>query len=153
MIRRPPRSTLFPYTTLFRSMTLFRLRQWMVDAIPATLRYSYAVGIGLFLTFIGLNQTGIVTLGSPGSPVRPGHLTSLSVLLSILGFLLMTVLSIRRFPAAILSGVLATALLSFVTGAAPAPSGWVSRPPSLQPLFFQLDRSEERRVGKEGQSR
>ena len=124
---------------LFILMTLFRLRQWMVNAIPATLRYSYAVGIGLFLTFIGLNQTGIVTLGTPGAPVRPGHLTSLSVLLSIFGFLLMTVLSIRRFPAAILSGVLATALLSFVTRVAPAPSGWVSRPPSLQPVLFRFD--------------
>jgi adenine/guanine/hypoxanthine permease len=124
---------------LFILMTLFRLRQWMVDAIPATLRYSYAVGIGLFLTFIGLNQTGIVTMGFPGAPVRPGHLTSLSVLLSIFGFLLMTVLTIRRFPAAILSGVLATALLSFVTRVAPAPAGWISRPPSLQPVFFQFD--------------
>ena len=120
---------------LFILMTLFRLRQWMVDAIPTTLRYSYAVGIGLFLTFIGLNQTGIVTIGSPGAPVRPGHLTSLSVLLSVFGFLLMTVLTIRRFPAAILCGVLATALLSFVTGVAPAPTGWVSRPPSLAPVF------------------
>jgi AGZA family xanthine/uracil permease-like MFS transporter len=124
---------------LFILMTLFRLRQWMVDAIPATLRYSYAVGIGLFLTFIGLNQTGIVTMGFPGAPVRPGHLTSLSVLLSIFGFLLMTVLTIRRFPAAILSGVLATAVLSFVTRVAPAPTGWISRPPSLQPVFFQFD--------------
>src|SRR5208337_1234889 len=116
---------------LFILMTLLRLRQWMVDAIPTTLRYSYAVGIGLFLTFIGLNQAGIVTLGSPGAPVRPGHLTSLPVLLAVLGFLLMTLLTIRRFPAAILCGVLATALLSFVTGAAPAPIGWMSRPPSL----------------------
>jgi AGZA family xanthine/uracil permease-like MFS transporter len=124
---------------LFVLMTLLRLRQWMVDAIPTTLRYSYAVGIGLFLTFIGLNQTGIVTMGSPGAPVRPGHLTSLSVLLSVFGFLLMTVLTIRRFPAAILSGVLVTALLSFVTRVAPAPTGWVSRPPSLAPVFFQLD--------------
>jgi AGZA family xanthine/uracil permease-like MFS transporter len=90
-------------------------------------------------TFIGLNQTGIVTMGFPGAPVRPGHLTSLSVLLSIFGFLLMTVLTIRRFPAAILSGVLVIALLSFVTRVAPAPTGWVSRPPSLQPVFFQFD--------------
>ena len=58
---------------LFTLMTIFKLRQWMVDAIPLTLRYSYAVGIGLFLTFIGLNQTGIVALGFPGAPVRPGH--------------------------------------------------------------------------------
>ena len=56
---------------LFILMTLFRLRKWMVEAIPPTLRYSYAVGIGLFLTFIGLNQTGIVTIGSPGAPARP----------------------------------------------------------------------------------
>src|SRR5215470_12213609 len=41
---------------LFVLLTVFRLRRWMVDAIPLTLRYSYAVGIGLFLTFIGLNQ-------------------------------------------------------------------------------------------------
>ena len=124
---------------LFILLTLFRLRQWMVDAIPASLRYSYAAGIGLFLTFIGLNQAGIVTLGSAGAPVRPGHLTSLPVLLAIFGFLLMTFLTIRRFPAAILCGVLATALLSFVTGAAPAPTGWMSRPPSLAPVFFKFD--------------
>ncbi len=124
---------------LFILLTLFRLRQWMVDAIPASLRYSYAAGIGLFLTFIGLNQAGIVTLGSAGAPVRPGHLTSLPVLLAVFGFLLMTVLTIRRFPAAILCGVLATALLSFVTGAAPAPTGWMSRPPSLAPVFFKFD--------------
>jgi len=48
---------------IFVLLTIFRLRKWMVDAIPLTLRYSYAVGIGLFLTFIGLNQTGIVTIG------------------------------------------------------------------------------------------
>ena len=124
---------------LFILLTLFRLRQWVVDAIPATLRYSYAVGIGLFLAFIGLNETGIVALGSPGAPVRAGHLTSASVLLAIFGFLLMTVLSIRRFPAAILTGVLATTLLAFATRLAPAPTAWVGRPPSLQPVLFQLD--------------
>jgi AGZA family xanthine/uracil permease-like MFS transporter len=124
---------------LFILLTLFRLRKWMVDAIPLTLRYSYAVGIGLFLTFIGLNQTGIVVLGFPGAPVRPGHLTSPAVLLAIFGFLLMTVLSIRRFPAAILTGVLATAVISFVTGVAPTPAGWISRPPSLAPVFMKFD--------------
>ncbi|MBI3475943.1 MAG: NCS2 family permease [Acidobacteria bacterium] len=124
---------------VFVLLTIFRLRKWMVDAIPLTLRYSYAVGIGLFLTFIGLNQTGIVTIGFPGAPVRPGHLTSASVLVAISGFLLISVLSIRRFPAAILTGVLATAVLSFLTGVAPAPTGWMSRPPSLAPVFLQFD--------------
>src|SRR5215475_15080126 len=124
---------------IFVLLTVFRLRKWLVDAIPVTLRYSYAVGIGLFLTFIGLNQTGIVALGFPGAPVRPGHLTSASVLLAIFGFLLMTALSIRRFPAAILTAVLSTALLSFVLRVAPAPSAWISSPPSLQPVLFKFD--------------
>jgi len=124
---------------LFTLLTLLRLRQWMVDAVPSTLRYSYAVGIGLFLTFIGLNETGIVASGSPGAPVRPGHLTSPAILLAIIGFLLITVLTIWRFPAAILTGILVTALLSFLTRVSPAPASWVSAPPSLQPLFFKLD--------------
>jgi len=124
---------------LFVLLTLFRLRQWMVEAIPLTLRYSYAVGIGLFLTFIGLNQTGIIVLGSPGAPVRAGHLTALPILLAIFGFLLMAVLTIRRFPAAILTGVLVTALLAFALKVTPAPTGWVSRPPSLAPVFMKFD--------------
>ena len=47
---------------LFILMTVFRLRQWVVDGVPTSLRYSFAVGIGLFLTFIGLNETGLVPL-------------------------------------------------------------------------------------------
>ena len=123
---------------LFMLMTLFRLRQWMVEAIPPTLRYSYAVGIGLFLTFIGLNQTGIVTIGSPGAPVRPGHLTSLAILLSIFGFLLMTCSPFavfrRRFSPA--SWSLPFSALSLRVS--PAPTSWVSRPPSLAACFYAV---------------
>ena len=57
---------------LFILLTIFRLRQWMVDAVPPTLRYSYAAGIGLFLAFVGLNQTGIVALGARERPSGPG---------------------------------------------------------------------------------
>ena len=116
-----------------------RLRQWLVEAIPSALRASFAVGIGLFLTFIGLNETGIVMLGSAGAPVRTGHLTTVQVLVAIVGFLLMAILMIRRFPAAILVGILVTALLAFVFGVAPAPQHWVSLPPSLAPTLLQLD--------------
>ena len=87
---------------VFLVLTVVRLRQWLVDAIPSPLRYSFAVGIGLFLTFIGLNQTGVVMLGSAGAPLRAGHLTAAPVLVAIFGFLMMAVLMIRRFPAAIL---------------------------------------------------
>ena len=52
---------------VFILLTILKVRTWVVESIPTSLRYSFAVGIGLFLTFIGLNQTGIVALGVPGA--------------------------------------------------------------------------------------
>jgi len=124
---------------IFLLLTVLRLRQWLVDAIPAGLRCAFAVGIGFFLTFIGLTETGIVTLGSSGAPVRAGHLTAAPVLIAIFGFLLIVLLKIRRVPAAILIGIVATALLAFVAHIAPAPKAWLSLPPSLAPILLQLD--------------
>src|SRR5215470_17438498 len=66
-------ASVFIAGVIFVVITLLRLRQWIVEAVPLSLRYSFAVGIGLFLTFIGLNQTGIVALGVAGAPVRSGH--------------------------------------------------------------------------------
>ena len=132
-------AAVFVAGVVFLLLTVFRFRQWLVEAIPAGLRYSFAVGIGLFLTFIGLNQAGIVMLGSAGAPVRAGHLTSSPVLVAIFGFLLIAVLMIRRFPAAILVGILATAFLAFATGTAPPPTAWLSMPPSIAPVVLKLD--------------
>jgi adenine/guanine/hypoxanthine permease len=106
---------------------------------PTSLRYSFAVGIGLFLAFIGLNQTGIVTLGVAGAPVRAGHLTSAPVLVAIAGFLILSVLLIRKVPGGILLGILITAVVAFVAGVAQPPSHVVSRPPSIAPILWQMD--------------
>ena len=57
---------------IFTIMTVLKVRSWMAQAIPLSLKYSFAVGIGLFLTFIGLNTTNIVTVGIKGAPVSPG---------------------------------------------------------------------------------
>jgi len=124
---------------VFLLMTVLKLRQWLVGAIPKTLRYSFAVGIGLFLTFIGLNDSGIVVLGVAGAPVKPGHLTSLPVLLAILGFLLITVLMIHKFPGAILAGILVVTILAVLLKVAPPPQGFMSAPPSIAPIFLKLD--------------
>lgn len=123
----------------FFVLTALRLRQWIVDAVPLALRYSFAVGIGLFLTFIGLNQTGIVALGVPGAPVRPGHLTAAPVLVAIAGFLLLAILVVRKVPGAILLGIMATALIAFLVKVAAPPARLVSMPPGLGPVFWKLD--------------
>jgi AGZA family xanthine/uracil permease-like MFS transporter len=93
----------------------------------------------LFLAFVGFNETGIVTLGTSGAPVKPGYLISAPVLLAIAGFLLMTMLLIRRFPGAILVGIVGTTILGIATGVTPRPHAWISAPPSLAPVFLKLD--------------
>ena len=123
----------------FILLTILRVRQRLVEAIPASLRYSFAVGIGLFLAFIGLNQTGIVELGVAGAPVKAGALTSAPVLVAVFGFLLIGALTIRKVPGAILIGILATALVAFVTGVAPWPKALFGAPASVGPIFAQID--------------
>jgi AGZA family xanthine/uracil permease-like MFS transporter len=123
----------------FVVMTVLRLRQWIVDGVPTVLRYSFAVGIGLFLTFIGLNETGLVKLGVPGAPVQAGNLTSPPALVAMFGFVLIAILVVRKIPGAILLGIVVTALVAFLAHTAMPPHGIVSLPPSVAPIVWQLD--------------
>jgi adenine/guanine/hypoxanthine permease len=124
---------------LFTLITVFKVRVWLAEAIPQSLKIGFAVGIGLFLTFVGLNETGIVQLGVEDSPVRVGDLGQSSVLLAIFGFLFMGWLMILRMPAAILAGIVVVTAIALSLGLAPVPDRWVSLPPDLSPLFLQLD--------------
>lgn len=124
---------------LFVLLTAVRVRQWLVEGVPPALRYSFAVSIGLFLTFIGLNETGLVVLGTPGAPVRIGNVGSAAGLVAVSGFLLMAALMILRVHGAILLGILITTAVAFLAGVSAAPAAWVSAPPSLAPIFLQLD--------------
>jgi AGZA family xanthine/uracil permease-like MFS transporter len=124
---------------LFTILTLLKIRSWLANAIPEGLKIGFVVGIGLFLTFIGLNETGIVTLGVPGAPVHVGNFKDPSVILAIFGFLLISLLMIRRIKGAILLGILTVTFLAFLLKIAALPDKWISMPPSLSPTFFKLD--------------
>lgn len=124
---------------LFTALTLMKVRGWMADALPRSLKYSFSVGIGLFLTFIGLNLTGVVAIGVPGAPVSLGRLSQPTVLLAVLGFFIIVLLIIRGVKGAIIIGILATTLLSFFLKLTPAPSSWLSLPPGLGPIALQMD--------------
>lgn len=124
---------------IFTILTLLGIRGLLAQSIPASLKFSFAVGIGLFLTFIGLNEVGIVALGVPGSPVNLGNLAHTSTLLAIAGFILMAILSIRRVPGALIIGILAVTAASILLGITPLPAAIVSLPPSISPIFAKLD--------------
>ena len=132
-------AAIFVAGLVFILLTVLKLRTWVVESVPTSLRYSFAVGIGLFLTFIGLNQTGIVALGTTGAPVRTGALGSPPVLVAVFGFLLISILVIRQFPGAILVGIVVTSFVAFATHVAPWPQHFVSMPPSVLPIVGQID--------------
>ena len=124
---------------LFALLTVLKVRSWLAEAIPESLKIGLTVGIGLFLSFIGLNETGIVRLGVEGAPVHVGNFHQPSVLLAIAGFLIIGVLVAKRINGAILIGILLISIGGFVSGAAPLPHEWVSMPPSLADIFMKLD--------------
>lgn len=124
---------------LFTLLTVLKIRSWLAESIPMSLKASFAVGIGLFLTFIGLNEIGLVVLGVPGAPVRLGNLAQPSLLLAVAGFMLVVVLMARRVHGALVIGIIATTIGSILLGITPLPTSMVSLPPSLEPILFKLD--------------
>ena len=124
---------------LFTLITILKIRSWLANSIPEGLKIGFAVGIGLFLSFIGLNETGIVRLGVPGAPVHVGNFHDPAVLLAIFGFLFIGFLMIKKINGSILIGILTVTFLSFFLNITTLPYKWISLPPSLMPIFCKLD--------------
>ena len=122
---------------LFFLMSVTRLRSWMIDSIPLNLRIAMGAGVGLFIGFIGLKSGGII-VSNDATFLKLGDLSNQETLLAALGFLLISVLAIRKVPGAILIGVLSTTLLALVFGMIQY-NGLFSMPPSLEPVFLKLD--------------
>lgn len=122
---------------LFFAVTVFRLRELILKAIPHPLRIGITVGIGLFLAIIALKSAGIVA-PSKATYVTLGNLHTPGVALATMGFFLIVVLDRLRVPGAILIGMLSVTVLSFAFGGNTF-QGIVSAPPSIAPTFLQLD--------------
>ena len=124
---------------LFLLLSLFRVRAWLAESIPDSLKVAFAVGIGLFLTFIGLTTMGIVVGGSGATPVGPGDVHDPAVVVGVAGVALIVLLMVARIPGAILIGILATSALGFAVGVATPPTGVFSPPPDPRPTLLALD--------------
>ena len=132
-------ASIFISGVLFTILTLSGLRSWLSTAIPRSLKHSFAVGIGLFLAFIGFSDMGVIALGVPGAPVKMADISALPVLTSLAGLLLISVMLAFRIPGAILTGILLTTAAFIFLGIIPFPESLVSAPPSLAPIFFSID--------------
>lgn len=122
---------------LFILLSLFKVREWIVNAIPTSLKYSISAGIGLFLAIIGLKNAGLIT-AHPATLLTLGDIRSPGPLLAAAGFMLIAALEYRKVPGAIIIAILSVTGASVALGLVEF-KGIVAAPPSLAPTFMQLD--------------
>lgn len=122
---------------LFILLSLFKVRQWIIDAIPNTLKHGIVAGIGAFLGFIALQSSGII-VDNPATLVSLGDMTSFPAVMATLGFIVTIGLVYLRVPGAVTIGILGITLISLLTGNSQF-GGVVSMPPSIAPTLLQLD--------------
>ena len=122
---------------IFIALTVTNVREAIVNAIPLSLRNAIGAGIGLFITFIGLNSAGVI-VNNDATLVGLGDITSGSALLALIGLLLTGFMFMRNVPGAILIGILITMVIGIPMGVTEF-KGIVSHPESISSIFCQFE--------------
>lgn len=123
--------------SLFLVLSLFGVREAIIDSLPDTLRYAIAVGIGLLISVVGLEWSGVV-VDDPATLVGLGNLSAAPTLLSLVGIALTISVMTLGFRAAILVGILFNLVVALATGMIQY-TGVVGTVPSIVPTLLQLD--------------
>jgi AGZA family xanthine/uracil permease-like MFS transporter len=122
---------------LFVGMSFYKVREWIIESIPESLRYSMTAGVGLFLGLIGLKTAGIV-VDNPATLVSLGDFTQPDALLAAICFLIIAVLSERKVFGAVLIGIIGVTLVGMMLGIVQY-QGVFAAPPSIAPTLFAMD--------------
>ena len=129
---------------IFVILTLTKVRSWILNAIPLSLKHAIGAGIGLFIAFIGLQNAGIIA-NNDSTLVALGDITHGAALLGLIGIAITGALVILKVRGSILLGILATAVIGLFikdpeTGKALTQfSGVVSAPDSVAPIFCKFE--------------
>jgi len=122
---------------IFLFLSIFKVREWIINAIPKTLKLGIATGIGSFLALIALKNAGII-VDNPATLVALGDITEFVPLMSIIGFFLIAAFTARNLSGAVMFAILIMTVIGLIFGDVEY-TGLVSLPPSLAPTFMQMD--------------
>ena len=120
-------------------MTLTNIRTYIVKQIPANIKISFCIGLGLFFIFIALKDIGIVKFTNNNIPLEIGNFTSIPIILGIFCFILQIVLIKKGYKAAIIIAMIITTVLGVILGDVELPTKFISIPMNITPSLFQLD--------------
>lgn len=121
----------------FVALTAMKIRGWLLEMIPQSLRVAISAGIGLFLALLGLKNAGIIA-PSPATLVTMGDLKSWSALMAALSFFIIISLTHRGVKSAVLMSIVVVTVLSLLFGKIQF-QGLFSAPPSLMPTLLKMD--------------
>jgi adenine/guanine/hypoxanthine permease len=130
-------AAVFISSVFFLLLTLSGLREKLINAIPVELKLAVGAGIGLFITFIGLQNSEII-VGNAATLVHIGDLTKPSTLLAIFGIFVTIILMVRGIHGGVFYGMIITAVVGMIFGVIDTPSKVVSTVPSIEPTFGSL---------------
>ncbi|MBV7299308.1 NCS2 family permease [Enterovibrio paralichthyis] len=130
---------------IFVGLSISRVREWIINSIPSSLRYAMTAGVGLFLGIIGLKSAGIV-VGSPATLVTLGDFTQPQAILAAVCFFIISVLSVKQVFGAVLIGIFSVTLIGLGLGLFEY-QGIFSAPPSIAPTFLAMDIAGAMNVG------
>lgn len=134
---------------VFTILSLLRVREMIIDAVPLAIKNSIGAGIGLFIALIGMRNAGLI-VPSEATLVTLGNVRDPAVLLAAFGIIVTAALMALNVRGSILLGILGTSVLAWVTGVAPAPTGIIQVPHLINdwaPIFGQLDIGAAIRTG------
>jgi adenine/guanine/hypoxanthine permease len=130
-------AAVFISSVFFLLLTISGLREKLINAIPVELKLAVGAGIGLFITFIGLQNSKIIVDNS-ATLVHIGDLTNPSTLLAIFGIFITIILMVRGIHGGVFYGMIITAVVGMIFGVINTPSAVVSAVPSIEPTFGAL---------------
>ncbi|MCA0970713.1 NCS2 family permease [Halobacillus litoralis] len=119
---------------IFVILSLFKIREKIINVIPKDLKHAIAGGIGFFIAFIGLQNAGFVVKNEE-TFVSIGNLTSPNTALAAFGFVLTLMMLIRGVRGGIFYGIVLTSILGMIVGLVDVPNSIVGQVPSLEPTF------------------
>lgn len=125
---------------IFILLTLFNVREAIVDSIPSNIKKAISVGIGLFIALIGLEGAGIIVHPQGGGTILAlGNITEGAALLAIIGILITGILLAKNIKGALFIGMIVTAVIGIPMGVTPLPESIVSMPPSISSVFLKFE--------------
>ncbi|MED4017655.1 NCS2 family permease [Sutcliffiella cohnii] len=119
---------------IFIAITAVGIREKIINAIPAELKYAVGAGIGLFITFIGLQNAGLI-VADPGTVIGLGNLRDGYVLLAVFGLVITVILMVRGLKGGIFIGMVITAIVGMFVGLIDRPEAVVGSIPSMETTF------------------